>query len=357
MRQKENFGFILNFSHKIPTKKQQRLSRETAFVESNVFEKLSFNLNKVKNMLLFQWLNVDWVSLMPLEVAILFLLVIIIRILRILKRWPRVKVSHVQTSQMVIENCKFYFSKYKLPEGRENSKKLEKSENNAQLTSELQLRKKIFLFSPLGQGNKSTYHIAAALALLKFDVYLLSSKNLKKFIKYTLNSSRDPIQSLFNIIEKISPNFILGFDYIMPILLEFGIKSKKFFTNQILSKLIIIRPIPNLTMIKSWYNLNPFRSEWISTIRIKIYYKSVFPSLVQKNFKQVPDEILSNLYLICAQRNPLTLEGNIQIDDWEGKMLSEEEKHLYRVKKGGWSFFMNETVAYGILLKLLLKSK
>ncbi|MHA1584498.1 MAG: hypothetical protein ACTSVU_01320 [Promethearchaeota archaeon] len=307
-------------------------------------------------MFLFRWLNVDWVALMPFEVAILFLVVIIIRILRILKRWPRVNVSHVQTSQMVLENCKFYCSKYKLPEGSENSKKLERSENNAQLISELQPRMKILLFPPLGQGNKSTYHIAAALALLKFDVYLLSSKNLKKYIKYSLNSSRDPVQSLSIIIEKISPDFIIGFDYIMPILLEFGIKFKKIFINQKLSKLIIVRPIPSLTLIKSWYHLNPFRSEWLSTIRIKRYYKSVFPSLIHKKFKQVPDEILSNLYVICAQRNPLTLEGNIQIDNWKGKMLSEEEKHLYRIKKGGWSFFMNETVAYGVLLKLLLLS-
>ena len=46
-------------------------------------------------MILFQWVQIDWIKWMPVEIAVLLGLIIIIRIMRRLTRWGPVRISHV----------------------------------------------------------------------------------------------------------------------------------------------------------------------------------------------------------------------------------------------------------------------
>ncbi|MCF2139177.1 MAG: hypothetical protein K9W44_03905 [Candidatus Lokiarchaeota archaeon] len=305
-------------------------------------------------MLFFQWEHIDWIKWMPVEVGVLFILIIFIRLLRRYRRWNKVILSHVVQKEWKMENYSGNLYQYGL---NDEFLGLEIERNSlSQLQNKLvdSQQYHFFMIAPLQGGKKVESLIGSTLALLNAKVWTMSPSNFYKLLER--NSS--PIEFLQKFLIDNEIDTIILFDHSIFPYFSTILNYPEHYSFPKL-KYIFIRPTWIWSDIKSFFSLIwtplqaiyylyliPFRkiykkytSSKIETTSLKSLIKDllcIFPAKNWVNSKE--NDIFSELVSSISERNEI--RENISINE-------------FRFTKGDWWFFRNETVIIGLIARFL----
>ncbi len=212
----------------------------------------------------------------------------------------------------------------------------------------------ILLFPPLCQKKYSKKnHIASALAIYGVDIYLLSPENA-----YTLFKAENHGDSgICSLIKDLGIRTIILFDWSIPVMFN-HFKFEKF--ENLSLNFILIRPTFEYKEIMGISRIIPFTNRWFYTFLFDIKkWKDVIPQHKASLIKKMADKNYEFLHhhkytLINPEKSWLKTDAHLDLKNSMSK-LSENLKNIssYSIKKGGWSFYRQETIVFGLILKAI----
>lgn len=313
--------------------------------------------------ILFEWTQIDWIKWMPVEIAVLFFLIILIRIIRRLTRWGSVKISHVREG-----DWDYNGKKYQTYHKSNTLETAEKTERTDKKSDKSQIYNRILLIPPLMDKIIKGNHLATAITMLGHDVVVLNRNNVQDFCKEKIN--RDNIRSDFE-------KFLLDGQFSTVILFDWSIfpifKLMGFYKNQPYNKdlknisWILIRPTLKWSDIKSIWKIIPFTGIWFSKLSFlkfqKNFYKnssSDFKSIADNPIK-IDNSITKNdndqkkFLFIQPSKSWLSKDGENNLINYQNNYLKISKNEIFQFSEGNWAFFRNETMVLGIIIQEILE--
>jgi len=304
--------------------------------------------------ILFEWTQIDWIKWMPVEIAVLFFLIILIRIIRRLTRWGSIKISHVREGDWEYNGMKYhtYFKSNTLETAEKSDRKDKKSDKS-------QINNRILLIPPLMDKIIKGNHLATAITMLGHDVVALNHNNVQDFCKDQIKNDNFRLDFEKFLIEGQFSTVIL-FDWsIFPIFKLLGFYDNKPY-NKDLNNIswILIRPTLKWSDIKSIWKIIPFTGIWFSTLRFLRFQKNFYKNS-SSIFKNVANNQIENdkrnFLFIQPSKSWLSKDGENNLINYQKNYLNITQNEIFQFSKGNWAFFRNETMVLGIIIQEILK--
>ena len=331
-------------------------------------------------MILFQWVQIDWIKWMPVEIAVLLGLIIIIRIMRRLTRWGPVRISHVTEGLWDYSGKSFRIYKKSNPfepEYQEKHKSIEKTENNEIDSKEKKKNGKILLIPPVpptpnAKRFEKGNHVATAIAMLGHDVIILNPKNLQNFFMKHDNGHESKSGLDFG-------RFLVDGDFSMVVLFDWAIypvfKQLGFFgEHEVEKKLldiswILIRPTLKWSDIKPIQKIIPFTDIWIYILQFlgvrSKFFRNDADDGESGSKSELKTELKTELFnnnvkfkkmvFIEPSRTWLSPTGIKNLQIFQEKYINNPNEDIFQFKKGNWTFFRNETIVLGIIIQKIIE--
>jgi hypothetical protein len=288
-------------------------------------------------MLLVQWFIIDWITVLPIIIGILLLVILLMRTIRRLSRWGPVHVSHVQEDilDFLEDHIPIYRKVYPL------------DPLHPEMIPESINHQKIIYIPSLFAWIKHGNHVASALAVLGYDVVVLFPNQLAKWSKNEGLSEK--LKVFFN---EIRPKAVIAFDYAIPLF----ISNMREYEEQI--SWILIRPTFNWKDIRPLISFLPGSPRWFSKIALIIYrIRNKFPfPVVDSKFEELnskktntPQRMIS---FIHPEQSWLSKNALKSFNPWIQFIKGELQEEIH-FSQGGWSFYRQETVLFGVLNRIL----
>ncbi len=281
-------------------------------------------------MLFFEWQRIDWIKWMPIEVLVLLGLIILIRFLRWIFRWGPVSSSHLQKDRYQIGE----FTLYKYQKVQENT-----IETPA---SQLNMNPSILFIPPLTAQFKDFDHLAGALALTGFPVLVLSPSNLRK-----IWISHDSANYLQKCCEENVITHIIVCDIAVPLITK-GLQNYPHPLTW-----ICLRPTFSWATIRPIWKLIQTPTLFLSKVLLHIRFFHSYSAFSSLNaFEWLPRKEDHGIFILPSS-SWITPQGIEQMEEWWENSPQHDRFQIIHIKKGGWSFFRNETVVFGYILRIL----
>ena len=296
-------------------------------------------------MIYVQWLQVDWFTIQLVLFALLTGLIIILRLIRRFTRWREVKTSEIRKE--VVQSNRLNLTKY-FPPFNNSSHRVKEN--------------RILFISPLSYFSCIRYYLPQSLSLLGFEVFLLSSKEILQ--TYHKSNNNNIKMEFGKIIKDLSIKHIIIFDWVIPLILKELMREKDHVKTKNLN-IIFVRPTFSWKNVKRLWNFVPFSSRWIqrlilnhfpNLLRLDLNVNPSHNSYAQKNldFFQKNEEFLSKhtFLIINSEKSWLSASRSLEMNDI---LSSLDEKfsnfHYYQFTKGGWTFYRQETLLFGLIAR------
>ena len=297
--------------------------------------------------ILFEWINIDWMKWMPVEIAILLFLIILIRIIRRMTRWGPVKISHVKEGEWDYNGIK-YSTYYKSSSFEEIDKKNENSQKND----------RILLIPPLMDKIIKGNHLATAITMLGHEVIVLDHKNVQNLCKIQMNTENNSTDFEKFLLEGNFSSIIL-FDWsIFPVFKLLGFYDNQSINQNLLNiSWTLIRPTLKWSDIRSIWKMIPFTGIWFSKLRFLIFQKNFYKksSPIFQNTTDKMNKTLRNFLFIQPSHTWLSRDGEKNLVNYQKKNLKVSKDDIFQFSQGNWTFFRNETMVLGIIIQEILK--
>lgn len=307
-------------------------------------------------MIFFNWVTVNWLLWMPIQVIVVVILILILRLLRRRHRWGPIELSHVHVEY-------FHFQDQTIPcyvkssPNLEGNSQVRKKEIRYQPADHVS-SPKILLFAPIFAKTQEKYYLSISLALLGFDVITISADQLRSLFPNVQESSN----SFQLILRDLNISRVVAFDYAISPIMQLYSNITKSERDKLSVKWIFLRPTLDWKYIQSSSKLIPFTYPWISRIKLSHYlswYSSLTSSKSNLNdsvgIQSLPSPSLfkDSVRYITPSRSWISPAFLNQQQDWIDQTLSESDDKCIAFTTGNWCFFRNETVVLGYIAQFL----
>ncbi|UYP45994.1 hypothetical protein NEF87_002279 [Candidatus Lokiarchaeum ossiferum] len=307
-------------------------------------------------MIFFNWVTVNWLVWMPIQIIIIIILIFILRLLRRRHRWGPIEVSHVHEEY-------WHFQDQKIP-------CYVKSSPNREKTSQVTAKNvpyrpinqnscpKILFFPPIFAKTQQKYYLSMSLALLGFDVITISADQLCKLFPNAHGSSK----TFQTILQELKISKVIAFDYAISPIMQIYSNISTLEREKLKLKWIFIRPTLNWNFIQPSNHLLPFTYPWISRKKLSKYsswYFSLFPLNSKLNIsvdmQSLPSPTLfkDSIRFINPSFTWISPKFLKVQQDWMEQTLTVPNIQCITFTKGNWCFFRNETVVLGYIAQFL----
>lgn len=320
-------------------------------------------------MLLFQWETIDWEKWMPLEVAVLLVLILFIRILRRFRRWSAVRSSHVSVTPWDWNSISGYryirqldpSFPFKLAEKKTGEIVIKQFESSSINPSEGRSTTQILYIHSLCFHRPKYHPIPSSLALMGHNVISLTPSAF-----YSLISEKDNAENnFFMFLQHQNISTIIAFDHALAPLLDLlsdsVLSSSK---TPLISppRLIFIRPTGSWDTIKSagkllFHPLQLFTRLKLTHLQRKYSTLTTLRNNVADSLDLPIKFAFRALAFIFPKKSWQTQEGAMKLQQWEEYMMESSTAACpvtsYHFTQGDWWFYRNETVVLGLLSQFL----
>jgi hypothetical protein len=296
-------------------------------------------------MIFIEWYHTDWNLYLPVIIGIILIVILFLRILRRLTRWGPVSVSHVIKQKIEFQNTTITIYQHQIPSETNNN------ESGIENLDPASLGKNLLLIPPLSVNGEHNYHLAVSLAITGWKVVVLTPNQVNHIINI------DNLELFNQMIQEFNITKAIIFDYAIPnviqILLNVNIVDN---SSLPLSNInwCFIRPMLNWLEIKHWYQILPLSAMWWS--RLKLMQFNPTSKIVNNQISEISNLVkvnLSRFFFIEPQISWLTHQGQNQFNDLKMVDPEQEHGHFFKINDGGWSFYRQETLVLGYILKIL----